>query len=316
MKSVAVFSFDAGGSALIAAIEEINSDKFRFFNFSQKRAPFANILKNDKITFIDSDEEVFMKLQQIQPNLIITGTSWQTNMHDVFLRFGKEHSIPTVSFVDHWTSYKSRFENHLPDYLATFDERSTTIAKKEGFENVVEIKNYHLQKLQREYSTIKTKEKDQILFLSEPTFKVAQQRYGNGRHWGFDETDVFKEVLDFAKKQKMELLVRLHPSDTKTRYLELVPNIRFSKNTLLEDIAASKFIVGIDTVALYYAYSFGKKTVALMPTQKRKVVVPLPTSNILSSLHSIKIDNIQTLKMQSEKTNGIDFDDFVVKVLL
>lgn len=316
MQKIAIFSFDAGGSQILASLQEAKKNRYLFYNFSQKDAPFLAILNNNDTIITSSIKLITDKLQQIRPDLIITGTSWQTKMHDIFLRFGKEHSIPTVSFVDHWTSYESRFVNHLPDYLATFDEKSTTIAKKEGFENIVEIKNYHLQKLRREYNAIQPKEKNQILFLSEPTFKVAQQRYGNGRYWGFDETDVFKEVLDFAKKQKMELLIRLHPSDTKTRYLELDPNIRFSKNSLLEDIAASKFIVGIDTVALYYAYSFGKKTVALMPTQKRNVVVPLPTSNILSSLHSIKIDNIQTLKMQSEKTNGIDFDDFVAKVLL
>ncbi len=315
MPKIAVFSFDAGGSELIASLERAKSERYRFYNFSEPNAPFASLLQNENIMIISSASKMTAQLKKIRPDLIITGTSWQSEMHEVFLRYAKEHAIPSLSFVDHWTPYKTRFKEHLPDYLATFDDRSTQLAKAEGFKEVVQIRNYHLQELQDEFKKIRSQEKKRVLFLSEPTAAVAKKRFGDRNYWGFDEIDIFKEVRSFASKNNFELVVRLHPSDTKERYEAIDPDVHFSDTSLLEDIATSKIIVGIDTIALYYAYRFGKKTLALMPTNKRSVVVPLPKSNIVDTLQKVDPKQIETATTQANTDNGIDFDTFVKKVL-
>ncbi len=315
MPKIAVFSFDAGGSELIASLQESKKDKYTFYNFSEPSAPFLKILKDDNITIESSPKKIISKLQEIQPDLIMTGTGWQSETYNIFLQYGKEHDIPTVSLIDHWTPYKKRFTRQLPDYLATFDEKSTALALEEGFEHVVQLKNYHLLHLQKRFEKINTPQSNQLLFLTEPTAEVAKKRFNESRYWGFDELDVFEEVKNFATKQELQLLIRLHPSDTKTRYQKLDPNAHFSSNTLLEDIAASEVIIGIDTVALYYAYLFGKKAIALMPTQKRDVVVPIPNSNILTTLQNLNISDIKRASPSAIEDNGIDFDIFVKKVL-
>ena len=315
MHKIAVFSFDAGGSEMIASLQRAKKGKYRFYNFSQRGAPFINIVKDKDIMIESSFDKIAAKLRQIQPDLIITGTSWQTKTDALFLNYGKENNIPTLSFVDHWTPYRSRFGRHLPDYLATFDQKSTLLAQQEGFEHIVWMQNYHFQELQKEFANLDIQENEQILFLSEPTAEVAYRRFGERRYWGFDEMDVYKEVRDFAQQNGMQLLVRLHPSDTKTGYQKIDPYTRFSTATLLEDIAASKVVIGIDTIALYYAYRFGKKTLALMPTKKRSVVVPLPKSNIVASLHKRDIQSIETSSKPLNDNEGMDFDIFAAKVL-
>ena len=315
MQKIAVFSFDAGGSELIASLQRAKKGRYRFYNFTKADAPFASLLQNENIMITSSARIIIKELENIAPDLIITGTSWQTKTADLFLRYAKEHAIPTLSFVDHWTPYKTRFKEYLPDYLATFDDRSTQLAKAEGFNEVVQIRNYHLQELQEEFKKIRSQEKKRILFLSEPTAAVAKKRFGDRNYWGFDEIDVFKEVRSFASKNNFELVVRLHPSDTKERYEAIDPDIRFSDASLLEDIAASEIIIGIDTIALYYAYRFGKKTLALMPTNKRSVVVPLPKPNIVDTLQKVDPNRIETAVTQANTDNGVDFDTFVKKVL-
>ncbi len=315
MLKIAVFSYDAGGSELIASLEKEKESRYSFFNFSQKDAPFLKIVDGD--VFVESSKNNIIKqLFKIKPDIILTTTSWQTNGIDLFLEFAKEHNIKSVSFVDHWTPYRTRFREVLPDFLATFDKKSTFKAMQEGFSNVIQIKNYHIYHLYKQYKKLQKNTFNRVLFLSEPTSYVALKRFGDKKYWGFDETGIFKEVKSFAKKLGMDLLVRLHPSDNKERYLQIDKNIKFSSNTLLDDIASAEIIVGIDTIAMHYAFLFGKKVIALMPTDKREVVVDLPKENIKKSLENIDINSIKTTNQDIFYDNGIDFDEFVSRYIL
>ncbi len=312
---IAIFAHDAGASDLLLALQNNFQEQYTFLNFYTPNSPFDRLLRhhNKKVlqyaTLTDD-------LTAFQADLILIGTSWQTDIHNLFLNYAKENNIPSAAFLDHWTYYEKRFKDIFPNFILTFDTHSTQLAKKANLPNVIEIQNYHLQALKKQYSTINKTSKKQLLFLSEPTAKVAFSRYNNTKYWGFDEIDIFKEILHFAKENDFELLVRLHPSDESRKYKKVESTFSISTNTLLEDIANSQLIIGIDTIALYYAYIFGKKVVALMPSSNREVVVPLPQKNIKKTLQQLDIDTLQTYDTKKEKNNGLQFDTFIQRYIV
>jgi hypothetical protein len=314
---IAIFSNDAGSSEILIALYKKFKKDYKFKLFYLSSSPFENLIKtlSDKVKIENNKTNIYKKLDDFKPNLILYGTSWQVDTAEIFLEYSKKIKIKSIAFLDHWVSYKERFSSLIPDFIATFDDKSTKIAKKLNLSNIIQIKNYYFENLKNRYKSLHITERNQILFLSEPTSKVALARFNDGRYWEFDETDIYLEIINFAKSLNLPLITRIHPSDTKKTYLKLNEKAKFSKNDLLEDIATSKIIIGIDTVALYNAYTFGKKVIALMPTSKRSVSIPLPIENITKTLTTI---NLSSIKLQNAdvKENSIEFKDFIQKEFL
>ena len=314
MKKIAIFSYDAGSSEILKALYKKYKKHYIFQLYVIPYSPFDKISKDikDKTNVDNNRENIYEKLDKFCPELIIYGTSWQIKTHEVFLEYANKNSIKSIAFLDHWVFYKERFSSIFPDFIATFDNHSTKVAKSLDLPNVVQIKNYYFENLKNKYSSMSRNKKKQILFLSEPTSKVALKRFGDEKYWGFDESDIYLEVLNFSKKLNMSLLTRLHPSDSKEKYLNFDIDTNFSNNSLLEDIAVCDIIIGIDTVALYIAYFLGEKAIAFMPTKKREVTIPIPKENITDDLYSFKISSIKT-KDTDIFDNSIEFDEFLKK---
>lgn len=329
MRKIALFAHDAGGAEILLELLKASSPVGEFRIFALADSPCYTLIKAKKlehfwceITHKRSDIET--KLASFAPSLILYGTGWQNHLEYHFLNYAKAHNILSVAFLDHWTNYRERFgfpeknwENNLPSFIATHDQTSFDIAQSLGLPNVIAIKNYALCTQLKEAQSVLANipESDTLLFLSEPTAKVAKRSFGDAYAWGFSEKEVFEDILTckalFGCKN---ILIRLHPSDTAETYQTIDPNATFSHSTLLEDIAHAKVVIGIDTVALYTAYLLGKYVLSYIPSTKRECCVPLPKKNQLTTFEHFHLNQLEKIS-QNPEDFGMDFALFLEKQL-
>jgi ADP-heptose:LPS heptosyltransferase len=320
LKNIAIFAHDAGGSELLLELLKASLHVGSFRIFCVNNSPCSAIIKDKKLdsfeTVIEPNEDfIYTKLDSFKPDLILYSTGWQNHYEYYFLSYAKKHKLISIAFLDNWSSYKERFgypkkdwQENFPDFIAAHDRASEKLALSLGLKNIIVLKNYSLKKQLKEYRDLEIKQEDRLLFLSEPTAKVAKKRFGDENYWGFREEDVFRSVLEFSTCR--DIVVRLHPSDKARVYKKLAPNIAISSNKLLEDIAQAKAIVGVDSSVLYLAYLLGKKVISYIPSKRRDFYVPLPANNQTRELDKIDIDLIKT-HSEDNDIYGMDFALFV-----
>jgi len=318
VKKIAIFAYDAGGSEILLELLKASLHVGDFRVFCVKNSPCDMLIKDKELCdyqeIIEPNEAfVSNKLSIYNPDMILYGTGWQNHFEYYFLTYAKKYDVLSMAFLDNWTNFRERFgypnknwQENLPDFIATHDKNSEELAIFLGFKNTITIKNYSLEKQLKDYRKLGIKEEDRLLFLSEPTAKVAKKSFGDENYWGFTEKDVFKSVLKFSTCK--DIIVRLHPSDEAEVYKKIAPNITISSDKLLEDIARAKVIIGIDSSVLYLAFLLGKRVISYIPSRNRDFYVPLPKTN---QVRSLKIVGIIEKNHQAEKSFGIDFALFV-----
>ena len=326
MKKIAIFTHDAGGSEILLELLKASLHVGDFKVYSMDDSPCKKLLVAKDLISCYKDitpkkEAIFLELENFNPDLILYGTSWQNHIEYYFLDYARSKSIPSVAFLDNWTSFRERFgfpdknwTKNIADFVAVHDEHSRKIAISFGFKNIIDIKNYALEKQLNECRKIDFEE-DITLFLSEPTAKVAKKTYQDSYYWGFDEKDIYKAVLEHKNSFVCkDIVVRLHPSDKPDVYKQIDPKTVISTNTLAQDISRAKVIIGLDSSVLHLAFLLGKKTISYLPSKKRDFHVPLPKENQIRDLDKLNIDTIKTYK--NTKVNfGIEFALFVKNIL-
>lgn len=329
MRKIALFAHDAGGAEILLELLKASLHVGKFCIFALADSPCYKLIKAKKLEHFwceiaSEKSNIEAKLTSFEPDLILYGTGWQNHLEYYFLSYSKAHNLPSIAFLDHWTNYRERFgypeknwENNLPSFIATHDQTSFDIAKNLGLSNVIAIKNYALMAQIKEAQSVLVNlhETDTLLFLSEPTAKVAKRSFGDAYGWGFTEKEVFEDILVNQEKFGCKnTLIRLHPSDTPETYQAIDPNATFSYSTLLEDIARAKVVIGIDTIALYTAYLLGKYAISYIPSTKRECCVPLPKTNQLTTFEHFHLNQLEKIS-QNPEDFGMDFALFLEKSL-
>lgn len=325
MRKIALFAHDAGGAEIVLELLKASLLVGEFCIFALAESPCYTLIKAKKLEHLwceitPKKSDIEAKLTSFAPSIILYGTGWQNHLEYHFLNYAKAHTIPSIAFLDHWTNYRERFgypeknwENNLPSFIAAHDQTSFDKAKALGLPNVIAIKNYALRTQRKEAQSVLTniQESDTLLFLSEPTAKVAKRSFGDAYGWGFTEKEVFQDILTCKEKFGCKnILIRLHPSDTPECYQAIDPNATFSHATLLEDIARAKVVIGIDTIALYTAYLLGKYAISYIPSTKRECCVPLPKANQFTSFEHFNLNQLERVSKIPEDF-GMDFEEFL-----
>lgn len=321
MKKIALFAHDAGGAEILLELLKASLHVGEFRIFCLKDSPCFTLIQTKALEpfwceIAPTKEDIEAKLLAFSPSIIAYSTGWQNHLEYHFLAYAKAHQLLSLAFLDHWINYRERFgfpelnwRSNLPSFIVAHDKVSEENAKALKLPNVIAIKNYALLAQLKTFK--KTKKSDTLLFLSEPTAKVAKTSFGDATFWGFTEKEVFNHILTCKEKfDCQEILIRLHPSDSREAYEAIDNTVTFSKATLLEDIARAKIIIGIDTVALYTAYLLGKKVISYIPSNKRECCVPLPKANQLKSFEHFHLDQLET-SSQNPEDFGIDFAFFL-----
>jgi hypothetical protein len=248
-----VFS-DPGGAKPMLALAE--------------RHPEPTVLSDRLHTFYDSfnvDVEICDKnidgiISKYNPDFIVTGTSYRSTLEKQVHRIAAREGIPCFAFVDHWTSFRVRFEQAdgsllFPDQVWVVDERAKTLAIKAGIpeQQVVITGNPYYDWLGRwkpnisketflDQAGLSSSNERLLLFAPDPLSNIDGKQI-----YGFDEIEVTDQIDKLFSSNQINnwiVLFNAHPNQN----AEVLKNVlqRCSNIYVLPD--------SIDTnTALYYS---------------------------------------------------------------
>lgn len=306
MKKIAVVIHDAGAAQVLVSLIKANFDYANWYIFAPVNSPAHKITGSNRLKIQTST------IEEITPDLIFYGTSWQNNFHLDFFNYAKENSIKTVAFLENWENYRKRFNNVFPDFICVNDDLAYETAKNEGLNSLIKIKDYATLNILNKRKNIK--EENTLLILSEPTTRVAKNSYDDANYWGYTETSWMKDILDnFELFKCSSITIRLHPSDNPLVYENIMKSYRHINYTieketeLIANLLSSKIVLGNNTVALYYAYLLHKLSISYIPSKNRTCNLPIAKRNQIQSFNEFKLSNFKRNSSNRVHEFGIDF---------
>lgn len=323
--TIAVVSHDAGCSELLCAMISQHRYDAAWQVFAQPKSPMALICERHSLSFTPIDDAA-QQLKILKPDTLFFGTGWQEKVERPYVVYCKEHAIPTVAFLDHWSSYRERFsypddnwEKNCGDFTAVHDEKALQLALNLHLPYPIALPNLYLQKLLHEAKSKNIPLTQNLLFLSEPTDAVAKSTYGDENYWGFTQYTALEDILkNFERFGCAGLTIRLHPSEKSSGFkkiLQKYPHVRVQINDaqtfeLTHQLLSAKIILGFDTMALYTAALMGKSVVSYLPSSNRNFLLPLTSSQQLRTLKELKPCHISSRSLTLNDF-GIDFALFL-----
>ena len=312
---IAVVCHDAGASEILIAYIKEHFEQASWTLYAPYGSPFESIAEREGLRTQSS-------LDFYGFDALFFGTGWQKKVEREFVKEAKLSGIPSFAFLDHWSSYRERFDypdegwrKNLPNYVVVSDEKAEQLAKQFALAEVLRVNNFYLQKQIEHIQHEKVSASKNLLFLSEPTQEVALSTYADENYWGFTQYTALEDILiNFNKFECQGLHIRLHPSEEKHQYskvLKKFPHIKtqiYPANLypLEKDLLRSKIIIGFDTMALYTAALLHKPVLSFLPSDNREFLIPLPSTNQLKNLRNItkkKLENVNLIL----HNDGIDF---------
>jgi hypothetical protein len=322
---IAVVSHDAGSSEILCALIREYFDLYSWHIFTIAQSPMGRLCERYNLPFsaIGDPEQQF---RAIGPDLLLFGTGWQEKIEHPYVRFCKEHTVPTVAFLDHWSNYRERFgfpdggwEENLGDFTAVSDQKAFDLATSFHLPNPVGFKNFYLRDTIAQAIQKEPHPNNNLLFLSEPTDAVALRTYGDKNYWGFTQYSALEDILkNFDRFGCAGVTIRLHPSEKGSGYKKILksyPHVRVQINDaavceLTDQLLSAKMIIGFDTMALYIAALLGRPVLSYLPSKNREFLLPLPNNRQVRSL--LKVDSKLFIASSLEiDAFGMDFALFL-----
>jgi hypothetical protein len=283
-KRIAVASHDAGGAEILSSYiknKKISCDYYL-------RGPAKNIFK-EKLNLNDSQ---LINKVNFEIDFLLTGTSWQSDFELNFINKFRKKNIPVISFIDHWTLYSERFlrngRTNIPDTIIVTDNFAFEKAKKIFKETPIYlIKNYYIHDLIKSYKKLSENSITQcnkILYLTEPISASAKKIFGNPKHYNYDEFEALEFALnnlDKINKKNCNILIRMHPSENKKKYINVISKYNFdikisNHEDILEDFLSANIVIGCNTMAMVIALFLGKRVYSSIPPKGIGFAIPFP----------------------------------------
>lgn len=212
-----------------------------------------------------SEEKAMKNLREKIKNqkafILVTGTSWGSEIETDAIHICKHHQIPTIAILDYWSNYRDRFKRGdsfvFPDHLLVMDELAKKEAVEEGIgEGIIHIVghpglDYYVNK------KAENRKNRKILFLSQPLSAL----YGNS--YGYTEFTAFDGVLRAGRELGYSVDIKFHPKETN----EMVSKYRdLSVDGALEDLAGKyEKIAGMSTMGLLQLSVMGVPVISYQP---------------------------------------------------
>jgi hypothetical protein len=206
----AVLSFVTSLLPRLTTYKIISDRQYNFYN------DFSVIVNKPQLS---AREE----LKIFSPSFLFTGTSYTSAIELEYISAAKELAIPSLAFVDHWTSIRERFNNTcgevFPDKILVIDERAKSIAMEQGIiENKIEIAGNPYHVYLKEWKPALSKQE----FLQTLNLPVAGKKIAvyapeplsniNGFSvYGFDEITATDQLRQAVKELRDEYCFIFNP---------------------------------------------------------------------------------------------------------
>ena len=261
--------------------------------------PAINICKAKFPNKINMTLNVFLD----EIDFLITGTSWSSSIeHDIRL-IAKSRNIRTVATLDHWTSYKERFQFNsqfiLPDEIWVFDKYALNIAKKEFKKTPIALlKNFYLENQIKNIklkSNLKNFGQQKIVYISEPIrTKWLENEICSGE---FQALNFFVKNLKILNiKYDCNFILRLHPSEKKEKYVNWLSSTNFLKkeistscSPISDHLSDADLVLGCQSNLLAIALLAGKKVISTLPPWAPSCCLPQPGIMHLKTFPGVNI---------------------------
>jgi hypothetical protein len=283
---------DPGGfNAILPVIKELTKSKWKgafilkLFLADESR----DIAKKNNIKYSDGNflkiKELIHAFEKEKPDLLFVSTSWGQSIDKKMIKIAKSRGVKTVSFMDFWANYKSRFSDfngnnlaYLTDYILLIDKIMEKEMVEEGFDKNKLIVTGG-PSFDNFSELIKKKQKEDVIsFLCQPISELYKKFKA---YPGYDEVEVFKDLMEAFEslKLKIPIIIKFHPKTKKLKKFDKL--IKKSKLKILIEkklsvenlIKKSKIVVGMFTIALFQASIMGKKVLSYQPNLKGRDIL-------------------------------------------
>jgi hypothetical protein len=243
------------------------------FNAAIKYSPAGSV-----ISYADSESI----LESYNPQMLLTATSWNSNLEQQFRNVAFTKKVPSIVVLDFWANYSIRWQEALytpeqtADYICVMDNQVKLEMETEGFRtNKIRVTGHpYLEKLfASRHAKNKAPEKTvegkivHALFLSQPFEKEKVV------HSIEKVIRALEALQQKATGKNYHLMVKPHPKENIEAVKEgLLPalsstsiEVEFVSNTAdIESlIKENEVVFGFNTMALIEARAWSKKVLAL-----------------------------------------------------
>lgn len=283
----AIVSHDSGGAEILSSYVRQERLKPLFVLEGPARRIFDRKLGPIEVVSL---EEAITKTE-----MILCGTSWQSDLEVRAIEFARTHQKRSIAFLDHWVNYRERFVRrgmvHYPDEIWVGDDVAERIARQRFSDLPVRlVENPYLREVQIEIAALADRRSAEprrhpsILYICEPVREHGLRRYGNERHFGYVEEEALRFFLSNANALTNpigHIRVRPHPSEPPDKYAwarsEFDLPIDFGgQRSLVEEIINCDLVVGCESVALVVGLMAGKRVVSCIPPGGKRCGLPHP----------------------------------------
>ena len=238
---------------------------------------YLKALNNRNIFIIDDVRKISKIYKGKKPKLIITGSAFRKSIDKRLLRFAQKKKILSISVVEHWTNFKSRFKIgnkfYFPDFIFVNDKFAFNLAVKDGIpkKKLIILGNAYFENLAKKkihkFRNRRTKNFDHlspktILFISE---KIKGEK-NLKREYSSDEFETIKKIIKF-KDRKDKLIIKCHPEEKKKKFRVFKSkNIIIKKNLSFEEmIFLPDYIIGMKSILLLELSLFRNDIISFRP---------------------------------------------------
>lgn len=224
---------------------------------------------------------------------LLCGTGWQTSFEFDAFCAARARSIPSIAVLDHWTSYRERFERGgvrcLPDALWVGDDDALRLAREllPGLPTTL-VPNAYFAEMRERLAQLssarpaRAKPGLRVLYVCEPVREPALRQFGDERHWGYTEEEALQFALDTLPRLGLpigEFVLRPHPSEAIDKYdAQLarcaLPAVRGGARELLAEVADSDWVMGLNSMAMVIGLLAGKRVWCAIPPSPAACVLP------------------------------------------
>jgi len=212
---------------------------------------------------------------------LLTTTGWSSNVEHEARALAKNKGIYSISVLDHWVNYESRFTRNgvtiLPDEIWVVDEYAEARAKI-AFPDVIVIRfqDHYARRLLRKVSPVSASAPDAILYLLEP----IRSDWGGFEPGEFQALKYFFEVLPLlGLPSAIKIWLKLHPSEEPRKYADVLSSgQRFETQIFCGDLASAisgvQWVAGVQTYAMTIALAAGRRVFSSLPPWAPPPVLP------------------------------------------
>lgn len=272
-----IVAHDAGGAQILASYAAVAAKSAAIYVEGPAEKIFSTHLATH--TFFDSLVDAVNS-----STVVLTGSGWSSDLEWRALRIAKNRGAKSITFLDHWVNYRTRFVRDgvevLPDEIWVGDCFAFEKAEKVFPEIPVRLEpNPYFSEIRdrarQAYAGRNVKPSSEsptrVLYAAEP---ASSNR-------GYDQAealDFFFSHLGRLLPGKVQVTIRAHPSEDQHKYRSYTdrwPNVRLSgEPDLVEDVLGHDVVVGCQTMALAVATLAGRRSISAIPNGGGACSVP------------------------------------------